>query len=134
MKFLTTLIECLTLCLVLSFQTLTATSSADSSTLFASLLPTSLNHPSQPLFNQNQNKLPSLPVTNDNQSRVLVSFPSISSSPLTPTVETKSVPTSYCAPYSGSVCKKHVVPAAFVYYNLTMVSFKEMPCHILIII
>ena len=32
------------------------------------------------------------------------------------------MPTSYCAPYGGSVCKKYIAPTAFVYYNLTTVS------------
>ncbi|KAI1280355.1 Tyrosine-protein kinase transmembrane receptor Ror2 [Halotydeus destructor] len=31
----------------------------------------------------------------------------------------KHLPNSYCAPYSGSVCKKYINPASFVYYNLT---------------
>lgn len=31
------------------------------------------------------------------------------------------MPTAYCAPYGGSICKKYITPTSFVYYNLTMV-------------
>ena len=49
--------------------------------------------------------------------------PSLSSSPSSPEGRLlQQMPTSYCAPYGGSVCKKYMAPTSFVYYNLTTVS------------
>ena len=49
--------------------------------------------------------------------------PSLSSSISSPEGRLlQQMPTSYCAPYGGSICKKYITPTSFVYYNLTTVS------------
>ena len=87
---------------------------ADRSSAYASLLPTSVNHKTSQSATSNR-KQSSSPLSG--------SAASPSGIPTTTTTDGKhAVPTSYCAPYAGSVCKKHITPATFVYYNLTTVS------------
>lgn len=56
-----------------------------------------------------------------------IASPSLTSSPSSPEGRLlQQMPTSYCAPYGGSVCKKYMTPTSFVYYNLTTVSLKRL--------
>ena len=98
----------------------------DRSPRFTSLLPTSISHKPHSISSQqsssNQKEIKGSSI----DSRDALPSPLTPSGiPITTTAESKfghSIPTSYCAPYAGSVCKKQIPPATFVYYNLTTVS------------
>lgn len=56
-----------------------------------------------------------------------VTGPSLSSSISSPEGRLLAeMPTAYCAPYGGSICKKYITPTSFVYYNLTTVRMGRM--------